>query len=132
MMLLDQVKDAIVEEEEASDTLTCPLNSDFVPDKTNDESSNSLNGFSKQKPIDSLPCETYLVLEVTLSLQFSIIFVLFPTFCFQNSLELEFFFLYRYQRSTLEKSLHVDVIHSRFLFALYYFPKLERWSKINC
>ena len=63
-MLLDQVKDAIVEEEEASDTLTCPLNSDFVPDKTNNESLNSLNGVSKQKPIDSLPCETYLVLEV--------------------------------------------------------------------
>ncbi|XP_078162999.1 DNA replication ATP-dependent helicase/nuclease JHS1-like [Carex rostrata] len=65
MMLLDQVKDAIIEEEEASDTLTCPLNSDFVPDKTSNESSNSLNGFSKQKPIDSLPCETYLVLEVS-------------------------------------------------------------------
>lgn len=121
MMLLDQVKDAIVEEEEASDTLTCPLNSDFVPDKTNNESSNSLNGFSKQKPIDSSPCETYLVLEVTLSVQFSIIFVLFPSFCFQNSLELNFF-LYRSQRSTLEKNLHVDVIHSRFFLHYIIFP----------
>lgn len=71
MTLLDQVKDAIVEEEEgeASDTLTCSLNHDFVQEKTNNKSANSLNGLSKQK-VDSSPCETYLVLEVTLFFSF--------------------------------------------------------------
>jgi hypothetical protein len=71
MTLLDQVKDAIVEEEgEASDTLTCSLNHDFVQEKTNNESTNSLNAVSKQKCLDSSPCETYLVLEVTLFFSF--------------------------------------------------------------
>ncbi|KAJ4799880.1 DNA replication helicase [Rhynchospora pubera] len=69
MTLLDQVKDAIVEESgeemEESDTMACSLNHTFVQENTKNESTLSMNGLPKQKFSNALPNETYLVLEVS-------------------------------------------------------------------